>query len=164
MPSGTTLSICGGCTTQCGMMEKAVRWVKEGVLVLTRVPIDTIDLQLNAYHTRWLEHWCKCQVLGRKSMELLPYAIWWLQQNRQRSQAPQQTGVWSESWTHRVELGKPSLEKMMRTFTERPSVKRQCLIPHFRAREPNELLVFERGPNWRKRTAEMPGPKGVVHP
>jgi hypothetical protein len=139
-----------------GMMEKAVRWVNEGALVLTRAPIDTIDLQLNAYHTHWLGHWRKCQVMGRKSMELLPYAMWWLQQNRQRSQVPQQTEVWSKSWTHRVDLGKPSLDQMMSIFEERSRVKRQCLIPHFRAREPNELLVFERGPNWRKRTTERP--------
>jgi predicted nucleotidyltransferase len=138
------------------VMEEAVRWIKEDVLVLTRVPIDTIDLQLNTHHTLKLEYWQKCGVMGRKSIELLPYAMWWLQQYRQRSQPPHQTEVWSESWTHRVDLGKPSLEQMMWIFGERPRVRRQCLIPHLRAHEPNELLVFERGPQWKNRTSERP--------
>jgi len=139
-----------------GVMEKAVQWLNEGVLVLTRVPVATIVLQLNAYHTHWLEHWRKCPWIGRKTIELTPYAMWWLQQHRQQSQCPHQAEVWSKSHTHRVDLGKPSLGKMMWIFDERPRVRRQCLIPSFRAREPNELLVFERGPNWRKRTAERP--------
>jgi hypothetical protein len=139
-----------------GVMEQAVRWVKEGVLVLTRVSINTIHLQLNAYHSQKLEHWQKFPWIGRKTIELMPYAMWWLQQHRQRSQPPDQAEVWSTSWTHRVDLGRPSLGQMMWMFEERPRVRRQCLIPHFRAREPNELLVFERGPNWRKRTSEGP--------
>jgi len=86
-----------------GVMEKAIRWVGGGVLALTRVPADEIDLQLNAYHTHWLEHWRKCQVMGQKSMELLPYAMWWFQQYRQRSPVPHQTEVLSKSRTHRVD-------------------------------------------------------------
>jgi predicted nucleotidyltransferase len=139
-----------------GVMDDVVRWIDEGALVLTRVSIDSIDLQLNDYHEHWLEHWRKCKVMGQKSMQLLPYAMWWLQQDRQRSQVPHQTEVLSESHTHRVDVGKPSLGQMMWVFEKWPRIKRQCLIPHFRAREPNELLVFERGPRWKNRTSERP--------
>ena len=137
-----------------GAMEKAVQWVHEGVLVLTRVPIDGIAPQLNAFHTHRLELCRMYKVVGQKSMQLLPYAMWWLQQHRQRSQCPDKTEIWSESQTHRVNLGKPSLGEMMERFERQPRIKRQCLIPHIRAREPNELLVFERGPNWQKRSLE----------
>ena len=139
-----------------GVMDDVVRWIDEGALVLTRVSIDSIDLQLNDYREHWLEHWRKCKVMGQKSMQLLPYAMWWLQQDRQRSQVPHQTEVLSESHTHRVDVGKPSLGQMMWVFEKWPRIKRQCLIPHFRAREPNELLVFERGPRWKNRTSERP--------
>lgn len=139
-----------------GVMEKVVQWVHEGALVLTRLPVDGIDLQLNAYHVHWLEHWRTCPWIGRGTIALMPYAMWWLQQHRQRSQCPHQAEVWSKSHTHRVDLGKPSLGRMVGLFEEFPRIKRQCLIPHFRAREPNELLVFERGPTWRKRSSDEP--------
>lgn len=132
-------------------MTEVVDMINQEVLTLTRIPVDAIDLKLNTYHTYWLEHWRKCRVLGRKSIELLPYAMWWLQQHRQRSELPNQTVVWNKSFTYRVHLGKPSLEWMVAVFSDRPGVKRQCLIPHLRANEPNELLVFERGPEWKNR-------------
>lgn len=87
----------------------------------------------------------------------LPYALRWLQRCRQVVARPLGREMWSRQRTHRVELGRPWLSKLITIFTYQPRVRRQCLIPYFRRAGPNELLVFERGPNW---SARQP-PRGV---
>lgn len=130
-------------------MEHTVGMIRNGELVLTRLPIDGIDCRLNAHHSHWLSWWTQCNVMGKDSMKLLPYAMWWLQLHRQKSQVPaSQCVVWSKSWTHRVHLGRPSLGWMVGEFRRSPKIKRQCLIPHIKSGQPNELLVFERGKKW----------------
>ncbi len=132
-------------------MEKVVQWINRGVLILTRVPFEAIDIQL-AY-TYCSEFRWNCRLsLGRESIKILPYAMWWLRQHRQwPGRKEGRIELWSKSWTHRVDVGKPSLSKMMWIFEESPKIRRQCLIPHLRTREPNDLLVFERGPQWKNR-------------
>lgn len=130
-------------------MERTVEMVRKEELVLARIPIDSIGCQLNAFHAHWLNWWTHCKVMGKDSMKLLPFAMWWLQQHRQRSECPDsQCIVWSKSYTHRVHLGRPSLAWMIGVFRRSTKVKRQCLIPHIKSGQPNELLVFERGNNW----------------
>jgi len=131
------------------VMERVVEMIDRGELLLTRITVDEIDCKLNTYHEHWLNRWTRCEVMGKKSMETLPYAMWWLQQYRQHSDLPNRTEIWSKSRTHRLEVGRPSLFRMRRIFENFPKVKRQCLIPHFKSRDANELLVFERGPNWK---------------
>jgi predicted nucleotidyltransferase len=129
-------------------MEEVVAMVAEQQLMLTRLPIGDIIPNLNATNTHWLEHWRRCEVLGKKSLELLPYAMWWFEQHRQECSPPHQCVMWSRSYTHRADLGRPSLGRMLYVFQERAQVRRQCLIPHIKRGEPNELLVFERGACW----------------
>lgn len=83
-------------------------------------------------------------------MKLLPYAMHWFQTHQEWCAVPNRTEIWSQSQTHRVEVGRPSLARMLYVFESHPKAERQCLIPHFKKAGPNELLVFERGPNWRK--------------
>jgi hypothetical protein len=130
-------------------MEHTVEMVRNEELVLTRLPIDCIDCKLNAYHSHWLDWWTQCKVMGKDSLKLLAYAMWWLQLHRQKSDVPDsQCVVWSKSRTHRVHLGRPSLGGMLWQFRCPAKVRRQCLIPHLKSGQPNELLVFERGMNW----------------
>jgi hypothetical protein len=129
-------------------MEEVVALVEQRRLVLQRLPLEQITPDLNAYHNHWLEHWARCKVMGRQSMELLPYAMWWFQQHRQQCGLPHQTEIWSKKYTHRVHLGKPRLAWMVNLFERRRNLRRQCLIPHIKKGEPNELLVFERGESW----------------
>lgn len=131
------------------VMEQAVEMVEREMLTLTRISIDSITLKLGSYHRHCLEHWTtNCQVMGRKSLETLPYVMWWFEQNRDRCMIPRRTEVWNRKFTLRCEVGKPSLGWMLGRFAERPKLKRQCLIPHFKRKGPNELLAFERGPQW----------------
>jgi hypothetical protein len=132
-----------------GIMEEVVAMVVDSRLLLTRFPITDIDVSsLNAQHAHRLAHWQKCRVMGKRSLELLPFGMWWMQLHRQESQCPDQTEMYSETRTHRIHFGRPSIGWMVGIFVSRPEVKRQCLITHLSRTEPNELLVFERGPKW----------------
>jgi hypothetical protein len=136
-------------------MEETVALVRNEELVLARIPIASIDCRLNAYHTERLDRWTDGRTMGKDSLRVLPFGLWWLEHHRQKSGIPQpQCILWSESHTHRVHLGRPSLGWMLNVFERFPKVKRQCLIPHIKSGQPNDLLVFERGKNWsgRKRT------------
>ncbi|MGC4004055.1 MAG: hypothetical protein QM811_13420 [Pirellulales bacterium] len=134
------------------VMERVVEMVDQEMLTLTRIPIDTITLKLGPYHRRFLEHWTvNCKVMGRKSLETLAYVMWWFEQNRDQCMVPDRTEVWNLKFTLRCEVGKPSLGWMLGRFAAHPKLKRQCLIPHFKRNDPNELLVFERGPRWDER-------------
>ncbi len=132
-------------------MEEVVGMIADGRLLFERLPVDNVRCKLNGYHTRWLRVWTDCQVMGVKSMETLPYAMWWLEQHRQRCDVPNRTEILSKRKTHRLEVGKPSLGWMLGVFKSNPKIVRQCLIPHFRVKGPNELLTFERGPNWQNK-------------
>src|SRR5207245_8677346 len=91
-------------------MERTVEMVRNEELAFTRIPIESTDCRLNAYHSHWLAWWTHCKVMGRDSMKLLPYAMSWLEQHRQKSKVPDsQCVVRSKSRTHRVHLGRPSL-------------------------------------------------------
>ena len=138
------------------IMEKVVEMVEKEMLTLTRIPVDSITLELDPDHQRWLVHWTvNCQVMGRKSLETLPYVMSWIEQNGERCMAPHRTEVWNKKFTLRCEVGKPSLGWMLGRFSERPKLKSQCLIPHFKHNGPNELLVFQRGPRWNERESVL---------
>lgn len=125
-------------------MRRTMEKLAAGELKLTRIPLDTIVLDLDAGHIRWLEHWTRGKLMGRESMRLLPYAMYWLQQNGDRCNVPNRTEIITKTGTYRVDIGKPSLSRMLWLFAERVAIKRQCLIPHITKNGPNELLVFER--------------------
>ena len=131
-------------------MTETMKLIEEEILSFTRVPLNEIDAPLNAYHAQQLERWREIGFIGKKSLEILPFAVLrWLQQHRQFAGVPHQLELYSESRTHRVHLGQPSLTWMIGVFQARPKVRRQCLLPHLSKDEPNDLLIFERGPKWR---------------
>lgn len=132
-----------------GTMEKVVQMIADGKLLLQRIPVESIDCQLSEENTRRLAWWGQGKVMGRESMKLLPYAMWWLEKYGEKLLVHVRTEIWSEARTHRLELGRPSLSWMINVFRTSPAVKRQCLIPHFKTKGPNELLDFTRGPRWR---------------
>jgi hypothetical protein len=125
-------------------MRRTMEKLAAGELTLTRIPIETIECDLDADHQHWLEHWEKCRVMGRESLRLLPYAMYWLQLHGERCTVPWRTEIVTESGAHCVAIGKPSLSHMLWAFSQQTALKRQCLIPHITKAGPNELLVFER--------------------
>jgi hypothetical protein len=123
-------------------------------LTVEHISVEDVELNLDADHARQLARWKESQIVGKKSMEILPYALYWLQQHGHQAGFPNRTDIPSEDFTHRVEIGKPCLRMMAHTFRARPKVKRQALIPHLKKGGPNEILVFERGPKWKDDDAD----------
>lgn len=139
-------------------MEKVVGMIADGRLLFERISIDKVPNKLNDYHLRKLSWWTTCKVMGLKSTKTLPFAMWWLEQHRQFSDVPNRTEIMSLERTHRLEVGKPSLGRMLHEFMSNSLLVRQCLIPHLRFKGPHELLTFERGPNW----LDEPRPHGTT--
>lgn len=138
-------------------MEKVVGMIADDSLLFGRISLDKVPNKLNDYHLRKLSLWTTCKVMGVESMKTLPFAMWWLEQHRQLCDVPNRTEILSQKRTHRLEVGKPSLGWMLHKFMSDPRIVRQCLIPHLRSKGPNELLTFERGPNWQ----DEPRPRGT---
>ncbi len=133
-------------------MTEITELVGRGAIKLTRIPVETIDLRLNAFHKRELEISISLQCWSKKTAEVAAYAMWWLQQRRKKFPAfENETRFFIKPYY--VDFGKPFLSRVAWRFSH-AAVKEQCLIPHFRAKGPNELLVFERGPSWAKKPAE----------
>jgi len=129
-------------------MDETVQMVRNDELAFTRISMDGIECRLNADHTRQVERWTALGAMGKNSLRILPYGLWWFEQHRQKAYSPNQLEIFSKSNTHRVHLGRPSLGWMVGNFLHSAKLKRQCLIPHLKKGEPNELLVFERGVHW----------------
>lgn len=129
-------------------MESTLEMLHKEELRLAEIPIEEGSRQLNSYHSACLTWWTGLMIVGKKSIRLLPEALWWLELEGQEAEVPEGPEIWSKSGTHRVHLGRPSLARMLDRFRHSPDVRRQCLIPHIKAGKPNNLLVFDRGRNW----------------
>jgi hypothetical protein len=110
-------------------------------------------------HRRLLELWAKNNQGGRQLLQTLPYALAWLRSHGRRCRMVPKTELWDCGRRHRVEMGRPSLGVMLYQFTVEKKLQRQCLIPYFKKAGANELLVFERGPNWQEPGAEAQPPQ-----
>ncbi len=124
------------------VMEQVVAMVQRRILALKRIALEHI----NPSEPRMP----KSVRLARRTAQIYPYALWWLRRHRQIPDSHQQCEIVSKSGTHRVHLGRIGLAWMLQSFCEQPRLKRQCLIPHIRKSQPNELFVFQRGSRWRE--------------
>jgi hypothetical protein len=147
-------------------IEELEAQLEAGTLVLRRIPMESIDHNLEPAFQHWLDHWLRCRVMGDKSLALLPYGIWWLQQHM-----PAPISTRSEDltfWIHRtilssndkrlyVSFGRPGFGGALRLAGK--SVDRKiCLIPHWKKGQPNELLEFTPGT-----PADIDVSKNILH-
>ena len=86
--------------------------------------------------------------MGKQALRALPYALWWIQTEQAGECIPNGTVLWNMRHNRRVQIGNLHLWEMLELFKHKESQLRQCLIPHIKRNATNELLVFERGPNW----------------
>ncbi len=133
-------------------MKAVTELLASGQLALTRIPVSQTDPKVSAWHQHWIDHWSRANSFGKETRKLLPYAFWWLERHRQRLDREQHN--WSidaasiSIGAYDVLMGSPSLHRMQAAL-QHAGTKQVCLIPHFKKSGPNELLVFERGPDWR---------------
>jgi predicted nucleotidyltransferase len=132
------------------MMLNVTEAINRGFLKLTRINTETVEPILNPVYQFWYDHWVKCKVMGKKSMELLRHGMWWMQEQKgseyQRPHPPQHDGtMWSEDWKYAVRFGNPPLYAAYDVCHGERQQRRICLIPHFKKGQPNEMFVFEKG-------------------
>src|SRR6185312_3693056 len=53
--------------------------IKQKAVCLTRIDAIGVEAKLNPIYQRWHDHWLKCEVMGKQSLKLLPYGMWWMQ-------------------------------------------------------------------------------------
>ncbi|MFO0811636.1 MAG: nucleotidyltransferase domain-containing protein [Gemmatales bacterium] len=118
-------------------------------LILTRIPLDTLEGDEfqpppgSLPDEYFLSNW------GVKAKKCYPYACAWLtSQQSNRILITHQCELFDDLFQYRVQLGKLNLLKMNRLF-DRVTLRKQCLIPFFKRGSARELLVFERGPQWK---------------
>ncbi len=130
-------------------VEQMTKMLDDGELVLTRMALETITPSVTGHYLASFEHWTRVMCLGRDTQKCLPYAMWWLQQQKAGAVRIDGTVVWGKDRTRRVQMGRLHLHQVGWYFGRLPRLKRQCLIPHIKRDQSNELLIFERGSNWK---------------
>ena len=122
-----------------------------GELALARFGLEDIIVKLSANYQHWLDWWTECSAMGKRAVKCLPYGMWWMQQERAGTLDVSGPELINKRRTRRVQMGNLRLGEMQWYFGKFPKMKKQCLIPHIKRNEINELLVFERGSNWGNR-------------
>jgi predicted nucleotidyltransferase len=142
--------------TNRSTMELLVDAIKHDELSLTRIPIESLP-KLNRKNTDRAQWFLKCGHMGKQSAKLLPLAFAWLQSCRQPVDDvdPHSLSAWSKSKTHRIEFGKPNLWHAVWYLRHSTKLKRIAFVAHLKKDEPNEILIFEPGKNWRTEQMEQ---------
>ncbi len=142
---------------------KVTEMIDGGVLNLLRLCLEEIEPTLNAEFQHWCDHWTRCRSKGAANLKILPWAMWWLQEQGAMQPRPGgRTDVWDERMRFRASMGSFYLSYALNLFTGNPKILRQCLIPHRKVREANWMYVFRarkeverrRGINNRRRLME----------
>jgi hypothetical protein len=135
---------------EASTMEKVSEAIAKRIIKLTRIASESVDLsRLNPTYRHWLDWWTHCKVMGKDSMKLLPYGLWWMQQQRGQGKKsphpPSHDAVMpSEDFKYAVFFGRPSLYAVL-NFDPAKGYRKICLIPHFKRNVPNELFIFQCG-------------------
>jgi hypothetical protein len=136
-----------GCNLEA--VENVTEMIDTGVLTLEKLPLGDTAPPLNREFQHWLDHWTRIGAMGAAALKVLPWAMWWLQeQGARRPRIDRPTGVVDDDWRFHVQIGRMPLNQVLYLFEASDKVIRQCLIPHRKAREENWMYVLERGPKW----------------
>jgi predicted nucleotidyltransferase len=136
--------------SQLRTMVNVTGAISQGFLKLTRIEAQKVEPTLNPLYQQWYDWWVRCKVMGKRSMKLLPYGMWWLQeqpgQALQRPEPPRHDcTMCSEDRKYVVYFGNPPLYAVYHVCHANHPMVRACLIPHFKRGESNEIFVFEQG-------------------
>jgi predicted nucleotidyltransferase len=146
--------------SQLHTMVNVSEAISQGFLKFTRIDAEKVEPNLNPLYQHWYDWWVRSKVMGKNSMKLLRYGMWWLQeqpgQARRRPNPPQHDGtMYSHDRKYVVYFGNPPLYAVYQVcHGDRRNVG-ACLIPHFRREEPSEMFVFEQGDRTNQKKLEQ---------
>lgn len=130
-------------------VESVTELLDTGALTLTRLELDRTEPRLAPAFRHCLDHWTRVRALGSDSLKVLPWAMWWLQdQGAARPFIWDRTELGDADRRFYVQLVRLYPAYVPALFAREPLMVRHCLLPRWRVRETNLLYVFERGPNW----------------
>jgi len=134
-------------------LPETVNMVASGRLTLTRIP-------LQKFHAAWLDE-VSLRRLDRLAAQdpkdivrraLVPYVLLWFgwqQETDVRFVGSPMFEAWNDSDTLCIQMGRPSLARMIVLFFMEKSVEAQAMLPDLTGGGNDEMLVFQRGPNWK---------------
>lgn len=136
--------------TDLQTMEHVTEAVSQGYLKLTQLDADKVEPTLNPGYQHCHDWWMECGFMGKKSLKLLRYGMWWIQEQPGQADKcpdhPRREGdMFSKDGKYVVCLGNPPLHVVFHVARGEPRRKGICLIPHFKRGELNEMFVFEKG-------------------
>lgn len=133
-------------------VEEITAMLHAGRLQLERLAAEEVELRLRPYYQGWLDHFIRVRLVGRRAMEVLPYALWWLQDKGAVDVAPWHNQLRAQRGRSifLVRVGRLHLREIVWWFEREPKLQEQCQIPCFKRSGVNELLVFRRGKRWGK--------------
>ena len=120
-------------------------------LTLTRMELEQGQPVLKKKLADRYRYWIEFKMMGRKSLECLPFALGWLQTEGARDFMDGR-GLWAHNWKVVITIGNLSPDNILYRFQTNSKLKKQAHILHFNRSRPREILVFERGPNWDPKT------------
>jgi hypothetical protein len=128
-------------------IEKVIALLKKEQLKLNRIALDTVRIDLTPEHQKKFHEYSVLST-NRRNVPIIPYALVWLQQHNETADFFRKNVIRSLSETHVITVGRPSLGVMLEVFERDSKMVRQCFIPEIKKRDNNEMLIFERGPDW----------------
>lgn len=144
-----------GCDRQT--MEEITGLVQSGQIQLTRIPVDQIRPNLLPYFEALLarKREYSYPAMGKDTMAVLPYAFWWLGRKQVIDPSFDRNWILDPYGRFEVQIGRLYFHRVIHLFHD-ARMRQQCLIPHFKKTEPNELLVFARGKQWKPQKLHEP--------
>jgi len=138
-------------------MDTLVKLLEHKRLKLTRIPVEKVRVDVPRKEQARILRALSLKLRGAATLEVTRYAYGWLYSEGQKA-APYGyaagTVISSQDGSIRINVGKVSLGAVTAWLYDDSEVKKVCLIPHLRKKQPNELLVFERGSAWTGDTKE----------
>lgn len=135
-----------GCTAE--EMKCVAEMLDRGMIEMKRWTLPDEPPALNETMQQRCNRWTEIRTMGKKSLECLPYALRWLQDQRVRAIYHDVTEISDEKCRYHVRIGPMALYRMLWRL-EQDQTKAVCLIPHFKRSRPREAFEFKRGHAWR---------------
>jgi hypothetical protein len=132
-------------------VDHIVEAIAHDEIRLTRISLDQLPSSLNKQNRELFANWQRTGAVGKESMKLLPYVLAYFQTIRQQADYIDggELSIWSRTFSTLVQFGKPRLWHAVYYLRRNAKLKRVAFLLHLKQAEPNEVLVFERGANWK---------------
>ena len=98
-------------------VETVTEMIDTGGLSLEKLQIDAAPPRLSREFQHWLDHWTRIHCMGADSLKVLPWGMWWLQeQGASRPWIDRPTGLMDQDRRFLVQIGRMHLDQVIYFF------------------------------------------------